>query len=123
MVKYDKISVQAPLAEAFRSVGQPTIATIISIGALAGLTTVMMILMIGQSRVFFAMRPAAAADLRHRERAHRDTGADDDDHRGGDRRDGGPSPARGACRAGEHRHAVRLHRGVDRRAGPAPHPA
>jgi APA family basic amino acid/polyamine antiporter len=55
MVKYDQISVEAPLAEAFRSVGKPTIATIISIGALAGLTTVMMILMIGQSRVFFAM--------------------------------------------------------------------
>jgi APA family basic amino acid/polyamine antiporter len=55
MVKYDKVSVDAPLAEAFRSVDQPTIATIISIGALAGLTTVMMILMIGQSRVFFAM--------------------------------------------------------------------
>src|SRR6478736_1851991 len=46
MVKYDQISVEAPLAEAFRSVDQPTIATIISIGALAGLTTVMMILMI-----------------------------------------------------------------------------
>jgi APA family basic amino acid/polyamine antiporter len=55
MVKYDKVSVEAPLAEAFRSVDKPTIATIISIGALAGLTTVMMILMIGQSRVFFAM--------------------------------------------------------------------
>ena len=55
MVKYDKVSVEAPLAEAFRSVGKPAIATIISIGALAGLTTVMMILMIGQSRVFFAM--------------------------------------------------------------------
>jgi APA family basic amino acid/polyamine antiporter len=55
MVKYDKISVDAPLAEAFRSVDKPAIATIISIGALAGLTTVMMILMIGQSRVFFAM--------------------------------------------------------------------
>jgi len=55
MVKYDKISVDAPLAEAFRSVDKPAIATIISVGALAGLTTVMMILMIGQSRVFFAM--------------------------------------------------------------------
>ena len=55
MVKYDKVSVDAPLAEAFRSVDQPAIATIISVGALAGLTTVMMILMIGQSRVFFAM--------------------------------------------------------------------
>jgi len=55
MVKYDEVSVDAPLAEAFRSVDQPAIATIISVGALAGLTTVMMILMIGQSRVFFAM--------------------------------------------------------------------
>ena len=36
MVKYDKVSVEAPLAEAFRSVDKPTIATIISIGALAG---------------------------------------------------------------------------------------
>jgi APA family basic amino acid/polyamine antiporter len=55
MVKYDQLKVEAPLAEAFRSVDKPVFATIISIGALAGLTTVMMILMIGQSRVFFAM--------------------------------------------------------------------
>jgi APA family basic amino acid/polyamine antiporter len=47
--------VAAPLAEAFRSVGRPGFATVISVGALAGLTTVMMILMLGQSRVFFAM--------------------------------------------------------------------
>ena len=37
------------------SVGQPGFATVISVGALVGLTTVMMILMLGQSRVFFAM--------------------------------------------------------------------
>jgi APA family basic amino acid/polyamine antiporter len=55
MVKYTDIKVKAPLAEAFRSVGQSGIATIISVGALFGLTTVMMILMLGQSRVFFAM--------------------------------------------------------------------
>jgi APA family basic amino acid/polyamine antiporter len=55
MVKYDEMSMAAPLAEAFRSVGRPGFATVISIGALAGLTTVMMILMLGQSRVFFAM--------------------------------------------------------------------
>ena len=36
-------------------VGADAIATIISVGALAGLTTVMMILLLGQSRVFFAM--------------------------------------------------------------------
>src|ERR687889_677808 len=55
MVKYNKIEVEAPLAEAFRSVGHPGYATVISVGALVGLTTVMMILMLGQSRVFFAM--------------------------------------------------------------------
>jgi len=55
MVRYDEISVEAPLAEAFRSVGHPSFATVISVGALIGLTTVMMILMLGQSRVFFAM--------------------------------------------------------------------
>ncbi|HEY5248849.1 MAG TPA: amino acid permease, partial [Dermatophilaceae bacterium] len=55
MVKYTEIKTNAPLAEAFRSVGQPGIATMISIGALIGLTTVMMIFLLGQSRVFFAM--------------------------------------------------------------------
>jgi APA family basic amino acid/polyamine antiporter len=55
MVKYTQIKVDAPLAAAFRSVGQPGFATVISIGALIGLTTVMMIMMLGQSRVFFAM--------------------------------------------------------------------
>jgi APA family basic amino acid/polyamine antiporter len=55
MVKYTDITIKAPLAEAFRSVGQPAFATLISVGALVGLTTVMMILMLGQSRVFFAM--------------------------------------------------------------------
>jgi len=55
MVKYTEIKVDAPLAAAFRSVGKPGFATMISVGALVGLTTVMMILMLGQSRVFFAM--------------------------------------------------------------------
>lgn len=67
MVKYTEIKINAPLAEAFRSVGQPGFATMISVGALIGLTTVisvgalislttvMMIMMLGQSRVFCAM--------------------------------------------------------------------
>ena len=55
MVKYTDIKVNAPLAEAFRSVGKPGFATVISVGALFGLTTVMLILLLGQSRVFFAM--------------------------------------------------------------------
>jgi APA family basic amino acid/polyamine antiporter len=71
MVKYTDVEVDAPLAAAFRSVGLPVIATIISIGALAGLTTVMMILLLGQSRVFFAMSrdrllPPVFAKVSHR---------------------------------------------------------
>jgi APA family basic amino acid/polyamine antiporter len=45
----------ATLATAFANVGLPWIAGIIALGALAGLTTVAMILMLGQIRVLFAM--------------------------------------------------------------------
>jgi basic amino acid/polyamine antiporter, APA family len=45
----------APLSSAFTSVGQHTIATIIAYGALAGITSVILVLLMGQSRVFFAM--------------------------------------------------------------------
>ncbi|WP_432923877.1 amino acid permease [Microbispora sp. CA-135349] len=55
MQHYSELSATAPLADAFRSVGQPWMATLISVGAIAGLTTVVMILMLGQSRVLFAM--------------------------------------------------------------------
>jgi len=46
---------KANLATAFAANGVGWAATVISIGALAGLTTVVMVLMLGQSRVLFAM--------------------------------------------------------------------
>jgi basic amino acid/polyamine antiporter, APA family len=55
MVKYNHIDTMAPLSTAFTSVGQNTIATIIAYGALAGITSVILVLLMGQSRVFFAM--------------------------------------------------------------------
>ncbi len=55
MVPYDKIDPEAALASAFTSVGHENFATLISAGAVAGLTTVVMTLMIGAVRVFFAM--------------------------------------------------------------------
>ena len=55
MQKYDKLDPKAPLAAAFRDVGHPFFADLITVGALAGLTTVIMVLMLGQSRVAFAM--------------------------------------------------------------------
>jgi APA family basic amino acid/polyamine antiporter len=55
MQKYTDLDEAAPLAAAFRAVDKPFFANLITVGALAGLTTVMMILMLGQSRVAFAM--------------------------------------------------------------------
>ncbi|MBG0818095.1 amino acid permease [Planomonospora sp. ID82291] len=55
MQPYRELSEAAPLADAFKAVGQTWAASLISVGALAGLTTVVMILMLGQSRVMFAM--------------------------------------------------------------------
>ena len=54
MVKYNQIKVDAPLADAFRSVGHPVRDGDLGRRAV-GLTTVMMILLLGQTRVFFAM--------------------------------------------------------------------
>ncbi|AXX33646.1 amino acid permease [Actinosynnema pretiosum subsp. pretiosum] len=60
MVPYDKLKTQpdgsrATLATAFADNGVDWAATVISVGALAGLTTVVMVLMLGQTRVIFAM--------------------------------------------------------------------
>lgn len=55
MQNYKDLSAEAPLADAFKAVGHPGFSTVISIGAVAGLTTVVLILLLGQSRVFFAM--------------------------------------------------------------------
>ncbi|MEU4209276.1 amino acid permease [Streptomyces sp. NPDC026206] len=55
MQKYTELSTDAPLADAFKASGHPFWAGLISFGAAVGLTSVCMILLLGQSRVFFAM--------------------------------------------------------------------
>lgn len=55
MQNYRLLNVDAPLAEAFKDTGHPWFAGFISFGAAVGLTTVCMILLLGQTRVFFAM--------------------------------------------------------------------
>ncbi|MFJ3309731.1 amino acid permease [Streptomyces sp. NPDC086549] len=55
MQHYSELSVDAPLADAFKALGHPWYAGAISFGAVIGLTTVCMILLLGQTRVFFAM--------------------------------------------------------------------
>ncbi|GHJ40845.1 amino acid permease [Streptomyces sp. TS71-3] len=55
MQKYTRLSVDAPLADAFKAVHHPFWAGVISFGAAVGLTSVCLILLLGQTRVFFAM--------------------------------------------------------------------
>lgn len=55
MVSYDELDPAAALANAFQVHGQTWMATLISAGAVAGLTTVVLTLLIGATRVIFAM--------------------------------------------------------------------
>jgi basic amino acid/polyamine antiporter, APA family len=55
IVRYTDLNTAAPMADALKAVGYDWIAGLVSLGALAGLTTVILILMMGQSRVLFAM--------------------------------------------------------------------
>jgi APA family basic amino acid/polyamine antiporter len=55
MSRYTDLNTGAPLARAFDNVGQEWIANLISLGAVAGITTVILVLMMGQARVLFAM--------------------------------------------------------------------
>jgi APA family basic amino acid/polyamine antiporter len=55
MVNYRTIDLTAPIADAFRQVGLTYAVLIISIAAIAGLTSVLIVMLLGQSRVFYAM--------------------------------------------------------------------
>src|SRR6204780_125384 len=55
MVPAHNIDITAPLASAFLQRGMHAISGLISLGAVAGLTSVLLVLMLGQSRVFFAV--------------------------------------------------------------------
>ena len=55
MRPYDELGGAAPVSEAFRAVGADASARLINIGALLGLTTVIIVVLIGQSRVVYAM--------------------------------------------------------------------
>ena len=55
MVPYDKLSIDAPVSDAFRQVGLPWAQFLISIGAVAGITSVLLVMMLSQPRVLLAM--------------------------------------------------------------------
>ncbi len=55
MVPYDKIDVNAPVAIAFQQVGFESAQFLVTIGAIAGITSVLLVMMMGQPRIFLAM--------------------------------------------------------------------
>lgn len=55
MVHYTEISQGTPLVDAFRAVGEGFMVHVINTGAVLGLTTVILVLLVSQTRVLFAM--------------------------------------------------------------------
>jgi APA family basic amino acid/polyamine antiporter len=55
MVKFDKLDLKAPVAQAFADNGITWAVYIITIAALAGLTSVMLVMMYSQTRIFLGM--------------------------------------------------------------------
>jgi APA family basic amino acid/polyamine antiporter len=55
MVHWQDVNIEAPIARAFMDRGLSTASHIITLGALAGLTSVMLVMLLGQTRVLYAM--------------------------------------------------------------------
>lgn len=55
MIRYDQIDINAPVADAFRQKGLPWARRLIDIGAITGITSVLLVMMLSQPRVLLAM--------------------------------------------------------------------
>ncbi len=55
MVPYNRINIDAPVSDAFGQVGLPWARVLISVGAVAGITSVLLVMMLSQPRIFLAM--------------------------------------------------------------------
>ena len=55
IVPYTELNVKNPVAFALEYIGQDWAAGLLSLGAIAGITTVLLVLLFGQSRLFYAM--------------------------------------------------------------------
>jgi APA family basic amino acid/polyamine antiporter len=71
VVPYQRLSVPHPIALGVEATGQLWLATAVEIGAIAGLSSVMLVMLLGQPRIFFAMAhdgllPPAAAKIHPR---------------------------------------------------------
>jgi APA family basic amino acid/polyamine antiporter len=116
MIPYDKINIDAPVSEAFRQVGLPWAQLLVSIGAIAGITSVLLVMMLSQARIFLAAQlfRRGARKVSHAMEVH-----DLDRHLR--RHYGGVSSVARSRRAGKHRHAARVRDRLRRRDDYAAH--
>ena len=125
IVPYDKLNVPDPIAVGIDAVGLHVLAPIIKLGVIFGLTSVILVMLLAQPRIFYSMArdgllpPAAgqgASALSHALYHH-------DRHRR--RGDGARRPVadRPRRRTRQHRYAVRVRHRLRRRVGVAHHAA
>jgi len=55
MVPYNHLNIDAPVSDAFRQAGLPWAQLLISVGAIAGITSVLLVMMLSQPRILLAM--------------------------------------------------------------------
>ena len=122
VVPYTELNVPHPIAVGIAATGIVWLQFAVEIGAIAGLTSVMLVMLMGQPRIFFSMahrRPVPQdrhqdpPPLRHALRHHHH-------HRHRLRHGRRHVAHRRAGRADQHRHPVRLRAGQPGRDDPAP---
>src|SRR5260370_12426952 len=57
MVPYNQINIDAPVSDAFRQAGLPWARMLISLGAITGITSVLLVMMLSQARLLLAIAP------------------------------------------------------------------
>ena len=122
MVPYQKLGVADPVAVAIDATGIGWLSVLVKFAALAGLTTVIFVLLFGQARILFSIAqdrllPAFFSEVHPRFRTPFASQALIGVVVAADRRQ---LPDRSARGDGQHRHAVRLPAGLRRGHPPAP---
>ncbi len=124
MVPWRDVNIEAPIARAFLDRGLSGASHIITLGALAGLTSVMLVMLLGQTRVlvFHGQRRPSAKEIFRRGSSEVPHALEEHDARriaGGDC--GQPDADRRYRKNGEHRNAAGVRDRLYRDHGPAAH--
>ena len=121
IVPFNELNVPDPIALGADAIGLGWLASIIKLGAILGLSSVILVSLLAQPRIFYSMAPASIRGDRSSKISH--ALYHDADHRR-DRRDPGVAFAdRSRRRTGEYRHLVRVRNRLPRRSRFADRPS